>query len=286
MIKGIGHNAMRVTDMEKALEFYCGIVGMKKVFDIHQEDGRPWIEYLKVGEGAFFELFYDGVKRREPAYHAKRIGYHHWCVSTNDLERLAQESYSRGWISEPKPGLGRDGNWNLWIHDPDGNALEFVKYSPESPHMKSNAAPYDYDRKGLTGIGHVAFTVSDMDASLNFYRDILGFKLICSLDNESGEPWLNYLRVSDGSYIELFYGGQYKAKCERDDAGFMHLCLECDDVPATVADIRGKGAPIDNEPKQGKDLNTQAWTHDPDGNKVELMSIHPDSPQAKASMVV
>lgn len=30
------------------------------------------------------------------------------------------------------------------------------------------------------------------------------------------------------------------------------------------------------------DKNWQAWIHDPDGNKVELMMIDPESPQAKA----
>jgi lactoylglutathione lyase len=39
---------------------------------------------------------------------------------------------------------------------------------------------------------------------------------------------------------------------------------------------------IDVEPKTGADNNTQAWIHDPDGNKIELMQISPDSPQAIA----
>jgi lactoylglutathione lyase len=60
------------------------------------------------------------------------------------------------------------------------------------------------------------------------------------------------------------------------------MCLECDDVAKTVEDIRAKGAPIDIEPKEGGDGNTQAWTRDPDGNKIELMYIHPQSRQALA----
>jgi hypothetical protein len=35
-------------------------------------------------------------------------------------------------------------------------------------------------------------------------------------------------------------------------------------------------------PKQGSDKNIQAWTHDPDGNKIELMTIDPAFPQANA----
>ena len=32
MIKGIGHVAFKVTDMEKSLHFYCDILGGKKAF--------------------------------------------------------------------------------------------------------------------------------------------------------------------------------------------------------------------------------------------------------------
>jgi hypothetical protein len=49
MIKGINHNAIRVTNMEKA-------------FDLDDEEGKPWINYLKVVEGQFIELFYGGKR--------------------------------------------------------------------------------------------------------------------------------------------------------------------------------------------------------------------------------
>lgn len=282
MITNIAHNAVKVTDMEKAVDFYCGTVGFQKAFEIADDKGRPWIVYLKICDGAFIELFYGGVKDREPAYASDRIGYHHWCVSVGDLTGLARRAYEKGWIPEPKPGMGRDGNQNLWIHDPDGNALELVQYSPDSPHMQSNHGSYDYSEKGFTGVAHMAFTVSDMEQALAFYRDKLGFELIDSLDDEQGRPWLNYLRVRDGAYLELFYGGKEKVRETEASAGFMHMCLECDGLKETVETLRAKGAPIDVEPSQGKDHNWQAWTHDPDGNKIELMMISPDSPQAKA----
>ena len=113
-------------------------------------------------------------------------------------------------------------------------------------------------------------------------REKLGFALIESLKDEEGKPWLNYLRVADGTYLELFYGGRDRVEEKDSSAGFMHMCLECGDIQETVEALRGKGAPIDVEPKQGGDKNWQAWTHDPDGNKIELMKISPESPQAKA----
>lgn len=282
MITKIAHTAMKVTDMERAVAFYCGEVGFRKAFELPDAQGNPWIVYLKICDGAFLELFYGGEKDRDPAYASDRVGYHHWCVSVGDLTPFAAKAFEKGWIGSPEPQLGKDGNRSIWIHDPDGNALELVQYAPGSPQMQSNQGPYEYGREGLTGIAHVAFTVSDMEQALAFYREKLGFALIEFLKDEEGKPWLNYLRVADGTYLELFYGGRDRVEEKDSSAGFMHMCLECGDIQETVEALRGKGAPIDVEPKQGGDKNWQAWTHDPDGNKIELMKISPESPQAKA----
>jgi lactoylglutathione lyase len=268
--------------MDKALKFYCGAMGFTKAFEIADREGKPWIVYIKVCKNAFLELFFGGEPVGGPAYASDRIGYHHWCVSVGDIDRIAKIAYDNGFIKSPKANLGSDGNRNVWIDDPDGNALEFVCFSPDSPHMKINENPYNYDEQGYTGIGHMAFVVSDMDKALDFYCGKLGFTLFFSLNDDKGQPWLNYLRVKDGSYIELFYNGKERAEQKPNMAGFMHMCLECGDIHATVEALRSKGAPIDAEPKQGSDKNYQAWTHDPDGNKIELMVIDPSSPQANA----
>lgn len=282
MITAIAHTAVKVTNMEATLHFYCNQLGFTKAFELADDQGKPWIVYLKICKGSFIELFYDGVKDREKAYAADTTGYHHWCVSVGDIDAMARRLFANGLIPEAKPKMGRDGNRNLWIHDPDGNAVEFVQYSPDSPHMKSNLADFDLAPTGFTGVGHVAYVVSDMKRSMEFYSDKLGFKLIYELADEQGNPWLYYLRVKDGSYIELFYGGTKAVKMNHDSAGFMHLCLECDDVYPTVEELRAKGIAIDVEAKQGKDKNYQAWIRDPDGNKIELMTIDPESPQAMA----
>jgi lactoylglutathione lyase len=46
--------------------------------------------------------------------------------------------------------------------------------------------------------------------------------------------------------------------------------------------IKSQGLTLDVEPKQGIDLNYQCWVKDPDGNRIEFMQMHPDSPQNKA----
>ncbi|MBO7422716.1 MAG: VOC family protein, partial [Oscillospiraceae bacterium] len=88
------------------------------------------------------------------------------------------------------------------------------------------------------------------------------------------------LRVSPGQFDELFYGGTEEHPWTEDLIGFTHLCFQVDDINDSVQRIRDAGYPIDSEPKQGVDRNWQAWVRDPNGIRIELMQIMPDSPQS------
>ncbi len=61
--------------------------------------------------------------------------------------------------------------------------------------------------------------------------------------------------------------------------GFFHFCLAVDDIQEAWKKVVETGAPQDDPPKQGANHNWQCWTHDPDGNKIELMQISEKSPQ-------
>ena len=62
MMKGFGHTAIWVKDMEKSLHFYLDILGCKRAFSM-PVDGEPntGTEYIAVANGAFIELFYGGI---------------------------------------------------------------------------------------------------------------------------------------------------------------------------------------------------------------------------------
>jgi len=56
-ITAIAHLAVTVKDMKKSLDFYTRVLGFKKAFEIPEpETGKPWIEYLYVGNKQFVEL--------------------------------------------------------------------------------------------------------------------------------------------------------------------------------------------------------------------------------------
>ena len=136
----------------------------------------------------------------------------------------------------------------------------------------------------ICGIGHIAFNVADMEKSLAFYCEVLGFKHAFTLRNASGEPWIEYLKIADNNFVELFYarpGGQAGQAAPAPQA-FNHLCIRVGDIHATEKALDGAGWPVDTRPKQGSDKNWQMWARDPDGTRIEFMQISPDSPQAQA----
>ena len=64
--------------------------------------------------------------------------------------------------------------------------------------------------------------------------------------------------------------------------GYNHLCVTVGDIRKTVQEIYEKGYIKSPEPEIEKSLNKNLWLYAPDGNKIELMMLDPDSPQSKA----
>lgn len=135
----------------------------------------------------------------------------------------------------------------------------------------------------ITGIAHLAFRVTDLDRALDFYCAKLGFREAFRLERE-GEPspWIVYLQIAPGAFIELFPGAAEIGPRPGEAAGYNHFSLRVDDMEATLRRLADRGLPIETAPTQGLDDNWQYWLTDPDGNRIELMQIVPTSPQAAA----
>lgn len=128
--------------------------------------------------------------------------------------------------------------------------------------------------KGIVGIAHAAYMVSDMKVSLKFYAEQLGFKHVFSIPRADGTPWIEYLQVCEGQFVELFYP-EHEIKS---NSSYLHLCLRVKNCEETCADLEAKGVKIDVYPNRGADNNVQMWIHDPDNNPIEIMEIAPNSP--------
>ena len=142
----------------------------------------------------------------------------------------------------------------------------------------------------VKGIGHIAFYVNDIDASLEFYSKALGFQEAFRITRDDGSLGLVYLYIADSQFIELF---QAKSPAPPNAAGVIgstgevrgygHFCIQVSCLEDALDKAGAAGAPIDVEIRTGMSKCRMFWTHDPDGNKIEVMELPPESMQAQAT---
>jgi lactoylglutathione lyase len=142
----------------------------------------------------------------------------------------------------------------------------------------------------VNGFFHAGVTVSDMDASLRFYRDLLGLEVVS--DGFTGGPtaeavWnmpvgkvrIVFLKVpGSDTMIELFdffeverHGGSTRPP----DYGAGHMCVftdDADELHARAVEMGfnsrgGQVVEIDRGPHKGTRV---AYLRDPDGYHVEI----------------
>jgi len=136
----------------------------------------------------------------------------------------------------------------------------------------------------ILDIGHPAYGVEDMDATLAFYAK-LGIHEAFRLTNDDGSIRLIYLQVQGNRFIELFPGGpDADTRAPAETRSYRHLCLLTDDLKAEVARLKDLGVEFDREYRLGSWDNPQAWLSDPDGNSIELMQVLPDSAQGQTAI--
>lgn len=126
-------------------------------------------------------------------------------------------------------------------------------------------------------IGHLAYFVSDMQKTLDFYCGVLGFKVMFEQSREGDPIKTIYLRIGQGQFIELFVNPDRKIT-KSEEASFAHLCLHVDDIEAARAEIVAKG--VEATPiRVGNSKSLLCFINDPDGNSIELMQRTEESLQ-------
>ena len=134
----------------------------------------------------------------------------------------------------------------------------------------------------IKSLAHAALKVKDIDRSLAFYRDTLGFAEMMRINHENGSLMLVYLRMTDNQFIEIFPGGEGDFAPGWNANAINHICLEVEDMQATAEALRERNVTFLHAPKIGLDGNWQCWIGDPDGNRIEFMQMMPGCMQEAA----
>jgi glyoxylase I family protein len=128
-------------------------------------------------------------------------------------------------------------------------------------------------------IDHVGLNVADLDAQVEWYKKVFGFKTARPFEVEPIGLRGIFLVGEDGFAIELLQkqgsSRNFKASNVAEGAlnqGFGHICYRVDDVAAMNQILLAHGAaqimPVQESPEPGV---TMAYVADPEGNLIEII---------------
>ena len=146
----------------------------------------------------------------------------------------------------------------------------------------------------IHGIHHTAISTADIERSLRFYRDLLGFEEVFKLNWEVGTEALDAITgLEDSSArvvmlkagnacVELFEystpipapGNENRPVC---DHGITHLCLQVTDIEAEYDRLKAAGMVFHCPPQSVGSETVATYGRDPDGNVVELLEVPSDN---------
>ncbi len=120
---------------------------------------------------------------------------------------------------------------------------------------------------------HTMIRVGNLEASIKFYTEVLGMRLLRMQEYSEGKftlAFVGYGDESESAVIELTYNWGV----ERYDLGnaFGHIAIEVDDAYAACDEIRRRGGKVVREAGPMQHGTTViAFVEDPDGYRLELI---------------
>ena len=128
---------------------------------------------------------------------------------------------------------------------------------------------------GIVGVNHVGIAFDDLDAAVEYYTETLGYPEAFRIENDAGETALVYVQVSQDTFVEL------QPTNENRGPGINHFGVVVDDMDAAISMWRDRGVEV----QDARSSNTNAIlsnVFDPNGNRMELLELPPESEHAQA----
>lgn len=260
-----------VSDMERALAFYTGVLPFEKVSDdelwgtpyeyLHGVFGlRVRIVRLRLGD-EFVELTDFLAPEGRPLPEDSRSNDHwfqHIAIVVSDMDR-AYAHLRRQQVTHASTGPQQIPAWNqaaagiraFYFKDPDGHNLEIIYFPPGKgdPRWQQGTS------RLFLGIDHTAIVVGDSEASLAFYRDLLGMLVAGESENYGIEQEhlnnvfgarlrITSVRASRGPAIEFLEylapsdGRPFPIDARANDLLHWHTTLVTDNAEGLVARLR------------------------------------------------
>jgi catechol 2,3-dioxygenase-like lactoylglutathione lyase family enzyme len=305
-VRSVGPILITVSDMDRSVDFYSRVLTFEKTSDVELAGddvehffgvfgSRVRIVRMQLG-GESIELaqFIAPRGRAIPVdSRSNDVWFQHIAVIVSDMDG-AYRSLRQNKVEFASSGPQRLPDWNksaagiqaFYFRDPDEHPLEILQF----PADKGESKWHRVSNRLFLGIDHTAIVVSDTDASLKFYRDLLGLRVAGESENYGTEQEhlnnvfgahlrITSLRAPSGPGIELLEylsprdGRPIPSDERANDLVHRQTELEIGDADAAIAPIRSLHVPfISNGAVSLRDAGigfAQGFVvRDPDGHAV------------------
>lgn len=192
-----------VADMDRAIDFYSRVLTFVKVSDVevagdafeHLEGvfgARARVVRMRLGDEQIELTEYLAPRGRPIAADSRSQdrSFQHVAIIVSDMDR-AYAVLRAHKVQHASSGPQRLPDWNpnaggikaFYFKDPDGHTLEILEF----PKDKGLAKWHQSGDRLFQGIDHTAIVSGDTDASLAFYRDVLGMAVAGTSENYGTE---------------------------------------------------------------------------------------------------
>jgi len=215
--QGVDTISITVSDMDRAVDFYSRVLTFEKISDTevagddyeHLEGvfgSRVRIVKMKLGDESIELTEYLAPKGRPIAVDSRSNDrwFQHIAIIVSDMDK-AYARLRQNKVEFASSGPQRLPDWNknaagisaFYFKDPDGHPVEILQFPPDKGLEKWHHA----GSKLFLGIDHTAIVVWDTDASLHFYRDLLGLHVAGESENYGTEQ--EHLNNVFGAHLRI-----------------------------------------------------------------------------------
>jgi catechol 2,3-dioxygenase-like lactoylglutathione lyase family enzyme len=217
LVDGVDAIGITVSDMDRAVDFYTRVLTFEKVSDTevagdefeHLEGVfgvRMRVVRMRLGD-EYIELTEFLAPKGRPIAVDSRSNdrwFQHIAIIVSDMNK-AYSRLRQNKVEHASSGPQRLPDWNknaagisaFYFKDPDGHPVEVLQFPPDKGQEKWHRPT----GRLFLGIDHTAIVVSDTDASLKFYRDLLGMRV--AGESENYGPEQEHLNNVFGAHLRI-----------------------------------------------------------------------------------
>lgn len=253
-IWGIAKMTFLVSDFQVARDYYGRFLGFDEAFSYPSEPGE--VISFKINDRQFLEFIENPDAKNLPRLVSASF-------ETENVEEMRLYLHSKGISVPDKVSVDGAGNEVILVSDDSDVPIEFIKYSPNSLHVRTKGKYLSPNRISHK-LHHIGLYSKEVMDNPPFYSDVLGFKDMFRYPEDKNEkPFMNYLYIPDCTESIEHYTSN--------DINFSHPCFQVHDMQETIYTLKSRR--VDEAIGKPTIGRTKRWLlnmRTPDGTKVEF----------------